>query len=64
MIPTSVTTAVMLAGGVKSYKGFKISRCWPLCIDWVPGCLFGARGGKMAVGAKTDEHVISCLSDF
>jgi hypothetical protein len=26
MIPTSVTTAVMLDGGVRSYSGFKISR--------------------------------------
>ena len=31
MTPTSVTTAVILVGGVRSYKGFRISRFGALC---------------------------------
>ena len=29
MIPTSVTTAVIEVGGVRSYSGLRISRCGP-----------------------------------
>ena len=31
MTPTSVTTAVMFVGGVRSYRGLRISRLAALC---------------------------------
>jgi hypothetical protein len=44
MIPTSVTTAVMLLGGVKSYNGFRISR---LVSGWRVRVLFDRFVGKV-----------------
>jgi hypothetical protein len=43
IIPTSVTTAVMLVGGVKSYRGLRISK---LDCDWMASEDFGRERGN------------------
>jgi hypothetical protein len=52
MTPTSVTTAVMLVGGVKSYSGFRISRFgWPWRFSVSRGRVRGYDDSKSLDGA-------------
>lgn len=44
--PTSVTTAVMLVGGVRSYSGFRISRLGAFCSVSVEGDLVSGKEAK------------------
>ena len=53
MSPTSVTTAVMYVGGVKSYNGFSISR---LCSD---GTVFKFEFRRAIVRGTFDIRIIS-----
>lgn len=58
MIPTSVTTAVMLEGGVRSYKGLRISRFGVDCrVRESLGRVIGKVDKKVLAGAT--ESVIS-----
>lgn len=51
-MPTSVTTAVMFNGGVKSYNGFRICRFGPsLNVNWSRLCDVGNEEKGPAKGA-------------
>lgn len=52
MTPTSVTTAVILEGGVRSYSGLRISRFGLLCRTSISGDLLRGKEEKMSfIGA-------------
>lgn len=53
MSPTSVTTAVMYVGGVKSYNGFNISR---FCLG---GTVFEFKFRRVIVRGTFDIQIIS-----
>ena len=53
MSPTSVTTAVMYVGGVKSYNGFRISRFCP------EGTVFKLEFRRVNVRGTFDIRIIS-----